>query len=66
MSRNSDSDIFREIEHTGDVGIEVEAGSRAELFRRAALAIAQLMVDTATVRRIERREFRSRLLTMLI
>jgi SHS2 domain-containing protein len=56
MSKNSDADLFREIEHTGDVGIEIEAGSRAELFRRAAAAIAQLMVDTATVLRIERRE----------
>jgi SHS2 domain-containing protein len=56
MSRNSDADLFREIEHTGDVGIEIEAGSGAELFRGAALAIAQLMVDTATVRRSERRE----------
>jgi SHS2 domain-containing protein len=56
MSRNSGADLFREIEHTGDVGIEIEAGSRAELFRRAALAIAQLMVDTTTVLRSERRE----------
>jgi len=51
-----DEDIFREIEHTGDVGIEIEADSSAELFRRAAVAIARLMVDTAGVRALERRD----------
>jgi SHS2 domain-containing protein len=51
----TDDDIFREIEHTGDVGIEIEADSRAELFRRAAIAIARLMVDTADVRAAEGR-----------
>jgi SHS2 domain-containing protein len=56
MTRNSDADLFREFDHTGDVGIEIEADSRAELFRRAALAMAQLMVDTAAVRGIESRE----------
>ena len=56
MSKHAESGIFREIEHTADVGIEVEADSRTELFRRAALAIAQLMVDTANVRGVERRE----------
>ncbi len=56
MTRQTGDDIFREIEHTGDVGIEIEAGSRAELFRRAAIAIARLMVDTAGVRALESRD----------
>jgi SHS2 domain-containing protein len=51
-----ESGIFREIEHTADLGIEVEADSRTEVFWRAAMAIAQLMVDTANVRGVERRE----------
>ncbi len=55
MTRQDGDDIFREIEHTGDVGIDIEADSRAELFRRAAIAIARLMVDTAGVRALESR-----------
>jgi protein archease len=50
MAKDIEAELYREIEHTGDVGIEIEADSRAELFRRAAIAIAQLMVDTAEVR----------------
>jgi protein archease len=50
MSETIQPRLFREIEHTGDIGIELEADSRAELFRRAAIAIAQLMVDTTEVR----------------
>ncbi len=49
-------ELFREIEHTGDVGIEVEADTRSELFRRAALAVIQLMADTGQVRARESRE----------
>ncbi len=56
MTKPTDDDIFREIEHTGDVGIEIEADSRSELFRRAAIAIARLMVDTTGVRPIETRD----------
>src|SRR5579863_4814538 len=56
MTKLSDEDIFREIEHTGDIGIEIEADSRAELFRRAAIAIARLMADTAGVRPLESRD----------
>lgn len=56
MPKADDADIFREIEHTGDVGVELEAESRPELFRRAAIAIARLMVDTAAVRPVESRE----------
>ena len=51
-----DNDFFREIEHTGDVGIEIEADSRAEMFHRAALAEARLMVDTAGVLPIQMRD----------
>lgn len=55
MTKLSDEDIFRQIEHTGDIGIEIEADSRAELFRHAAIAIARLMADTAGVRLLESR-----------
>ncbi len=51
-------EFYREIEHTGDAGIELVATSRAELFRRAAIAIARLMVAPEGVRPIERREVR--------
>jgi protein archease len=56
MSEHRNDAIFRELEHTADLGIEVVADSRAELFRRAAIAIACLMVDTSRVRRVESRE----------
>src|SRR2546427_9622496 len=44
----------REIEHTADVGFEVEAPSLAELFERAGLALLGLMVDLTTVEPRER------------
>ncbi len=47
---------FHEFEHTGDLGIEVTAPTRAELFRRAALALASLMVEPESVRPTEERE----------
>jgi protein archease len=56
MTNSTDRRLFRQFEHTGDIGIEIEADSRADLFRRAALAIVQLMVDTARVRPVETRE----------
>ena len=37
-------DTFREFEHTGDAGIEVEAPSRADLFACAAIGLARIMV----------------------
>ena len=52
--------FFREIEHTGDAAIEVEAPSRAQLFARAALAMARLMVEEAGIEEHERREIESR------
>ena len=44
MSRRNDRKLFREFEHTGDLGIELEAPTRVELFANAALALAHLMV----------------------
>jgi len=48
--------FFREFDHTGDLGIIVEAPSRAELFARATIAMAWLMVERGGVRALERRE----------
>ena len=50
--------LFREIEHTADIGIELEADTVAELFRRAGLALFSLMVSLDGVEpREEREEF---------
>ncbi|HZO83045.1 MAG TPA: archease [Candidatus Binataceae bacterium] len=51
---------LREIEHTGDTGVEVEAPTRAELFARAALAMARLMVEEEGIEPVERREVAAR------
>lgn len=51
---------FREFEHTGDAGVEVDAPSRMELFARAALAMARLMVEEGGIRPAERREVEAR------
>ncbi len=48
--------LFREIEHTADLGIEVEAGTPGELFRRAGLALFSLMVSLEGVEEREKRE----------
>jgi SHS2 domain-containing protein len=40
---------FREIDHTGDVGIEVSASSRAALFERAALGMFYVLTDPEAV-----------------
>jgi SHS2 domain-containing protein len=49
--------LFREIEHTADLGIEVEADTPGELFRRAGLALFSLMVNVEKVEpRTEREE----------
>jgi SHS2 domain-containing protein len=48
--------LFREIEHTADLGIEVEAGTPQELFRRAGLALFSLMVSLDNVEVREERE----------
>lgn len=49
---------YRTIEHTADIGIEVEAGDMAGLFEGAALAMLSLLLDPRAVspaveRRIE-------------
>jgi SHS2 domain-containing protein len=49
-------DFYREFEHTGDLGIEVRAPSRAELFARCALAMSRVMVEPEGVRALERRQ----------
>jgi SHS2 domain-containing protein len=51
---------LREIEHTGDVGIEVDAPTRPELFARAALAMARLMVEEEGIEPAERCEVEAR------
>jgi SHS2 domain-containing protein len=40
---------YRELAHTADVGVEIIAPTRAELFRRAALALADLLVEVSAV-----------------
>jgi len=47
---------FREIEHTADIGIEVEAESAADLFSCAGLALFSLMVGQEGVKAREVRE----------
>ncbi len=48
--------FFREIEHTADLGIEVEADSPAELFSCAGRALFSLMVSTKNVQVREERQ----------
>ena len=55
MSRMTEP-LFREIEHTADLGIEVEADTPGELFRRAGLALFSLMVGLEGVETREQRE----------
>jgi SHS2 domain-containing protein len=54
--QSEDATLFREFEHTGDLGIELAAPARGELFRRAAIALASLLVERASVAAIEQRE----------
>src|SRR5216683_1365162 len=42
-------ELFREFDHTGDLGIELQAPTRNELFRRACIALAQILVSTESV-----------------
>jgi protein archease len=51
-----DSPLFREFEHTGDLGIELNAPTRGELFRRACIALAFVLVEANEVQETERRE----------
>lgn len=48
--------LFREFEHTGDLGIELSAPTRDELFRRAAVAMAFLLVECSGVGGTEERQ----------
>jgi SHS2 domain-containing protein len=41
---------WREIEHTGDLAIEIAADTRAELFAEALVALSRLMVDPDLIR----------------
>jgi len=47
---------FKTIEHTADIGIEVEADTLGELFEGTAAAMFSLMVDPETVRKTVERE----------
>lgn len=51
-------DFYREFEHTGDTGIEVEAPTRAELFARAAIAMGRIMVAPDNIAPAETRRIR--------
>ncbi len=55
-TQSEDATLFREFEHTGDLGIELTAPTRSELFRRAAIALSALLVERVSVAEIERRE----------
>jgi len=52
----NDNEPFREFEHTGDLGIELTAPTRVELFRRAAIALAALLVEGGRIASIEQRD----------
>ena len=49
---------FIEFDHTGDLGVEIEAGSREELFAQALAAMASLMVEPEGVEPRAQREIR--------
>lgn len=48
--------FFREIDHTADLGIVVEADSPEDLFRCAGLALFSLMVNVSRVKLREERQ----------
>jgi SHS2 domain-containing protein len=49
---------YRELEHTGDLAIEVTAATREELFAHSLVAMARLMVEEDGIVAAERREIR--------
>lgn len=51
-------ELFREIEHTGDLAILVDANDLPELFARAGLSLFALLVAPESVRSVERRMVR--------
>jgi SHS2 domain-containing protein len=46
---------WSELEHTGDLAIEVIAGTREELFAEALTAMSRLMVAPGEIRALDRR-----------
>jgi len=54
-TQSAEAVLFREFEHTGDLGIELTAPTRSELFRRAVVALSSLLVETSGVAAIEQR-----------
>jgi len=50
-----DKASYRELEHTGDIAIEVTAPSREALVAQALIALAQLMVEEEGIEARERR-----------
>ncbi|HUY19041.1 MAG TPA: archease [Candidatus Binataceae bacterium] len=52
---SDDGELFREFDHTGDLGIELEAPSRPELFAHALTALSRLMVEPDGIRPLEAR-----------
>ena len=46
-------DWFREIDHTGDIGIVVRAASLSQLFERAAVGTFHVLTDLSAVRATE-------------
>jgi protein archease len=49
---------YRELDHTGDLAIEVTAATREELFAHSLVAMARLMVEEDGIAAAERREIR--------
>ncbi len=49
---------YRELEHTGDLAIEVTAATREKLFAHSLVAMARLMVEEDGIAAAERREIR--------
>src|SRR5437016_10243905 len=47
--------LYQEFEHTGDLGIDLSAPTRDELFRRATVALASLLVEIVDVKTSEER-----------
>jgi len=54
-TQSGDTPLFHEFEHTGDLGIELDAPTREELFRRASLALAAILVEPGDVAAVEQR-----------
>lgn len=49
LTGTAEDPLFREFEHTGDLGIELAAPTRSELFRRAVVALAAVFVEPGDV-----------------